>query len=147
MAMYSLITQEAAWAYPARPGGGPAYSINKVVNFAKLNDGAGTAAGDIIKLFKIPANTIVQAVAYRVFKASANLASVDIGDSALATQFVTALDITAIKDGVSALTGKFYTLEDAIQLKHNTAATVVTGIIEVVALCWDANAYKGDYAL
>ncbi|MER2529735.1 MAG: hypothetical protein ABTR07_17565 [Candidatus Competibacter denitrificans] len=144
MATHDLTGQEAGWAYPARPGGGPSYSISKVVDFCKINDGAGTAAGDIIKVLKIPANTIVQSAAYRVFKASANLASVDIGDSAAATQFATALDITTIKDGVSALTGKFYTAEDALQLKHNTAAAVVTGIIEVVALCWDANAYKGD---
>ncbi|MBK8508994.1 MAG: hypothetical protein IPL51_10185 [Candidatus Competibacteraceae bacterium] len=143
MATIDLTTQEAPWAYPARPGGGPSYSIAKLVDFSEVNEKAGMGAADIIKLVKIPANTIVQAVAYRVFKASANLASLDIGDSAGPTQYATALDMTSIKDGVSALTGKFYTQADFIQLRQNTAATVLTGVIEVVALCWDANAYKG----
>lgn len=102
MATIDLTTQEAPWAYPARPGGGPSYSIAKLVDFSEVNEKAGMGAADIIKLVKIPANTIVQAVAYRVFKASANLASLDIGDSAGPTQYATALDMTSIKDGSGA---------------------------------------------
>ena len=147
MATYDLTKTEAGWAYEAMPGGDPTFRLAKAIDFSKLNGGAGTAAGDVIKIIKIPANTIVQTVAYRVWKASANLASLDIGDATTATKFVTALDLTAIKDGVAALTPAFYTDEDYVALKQNTAATVITGILEVMVLCWDANGYKGDLKL
>jgi hypothetical protein len=154
MATYNLTSGGMA-AYPANTV--PVSRVEAVVDFSQVNDGNGTVQNDVLQLIPVPANTLVLAVAFSVTTVSANLADFDIGDGATADGYIDGASAATVNDGASWNTtlttgtpnttaeafslGKFYTSEDTIDLKQNTNATVITGVIKVVAIMIDLNIY------
>lgn len=154
MSTYSTIVGAGVEAYPAKFCG--AYAIDGVVDFSTVNGSSGAVQNDIITVLQIPANTLVLGVAYKTTTVSANLADVDIGDGDTRDGYIDGLNMTStLKDGCSWVTtfneatpnttaegmslGKFYTVADTIDLKINTNATIVTGVIKLRAICISAN--------
>ncbi len=155
MSTYSVLTGAGVEAYPAFPVA-PIFAIDGKVDFSTVNSGSGTVQNDIITVLQIPANTLVLAVAYKTTTVSSNLADVDIGDGDVRDGYVDGLDMrSTLKDGCSWVTtfneaapnttadgmslGKFYTVADTIDLKQNTNATIVTGVIWLRAICISMN--------
>lgn len=154
MATYS-VAGSAIQAYPAFPAG--VFSVKAKVDFKTINSGSGTVQNDIVQLIQIPANTLVLGVSFRVETVSSNLADFDIGDGAVTDGYIDGASMATINDGCSWVTtfneatpnttadgmslGKFYTVADTIDLKQNTAATVVTGKLLVQAVMIDMNIY------
>lgn len=154
MSTYS-VAGSAVQAYPAFPVG--AFAVKAEVDFNTINSGSGTVQNDIVQLIQVPANTLVLGVSFRVATVSANLADFDIGDGAVTDGYIDGASMATINDGCSWVTtfnagtpnttadgmslGKFYTIADTIDLKQNTAATVVTGKLLVQAIMIDMNIY------
>lgn len=111
----------------------PVVPLEALLDFSKVNNGAGLAQNDVAQLIQAPANTEILGVFWQVVKASANAGTFNLGDGALATRWVTAGALNALGDGHSA-TRFFYTTGDTIDLVQTAALTVVTGIIKVVAI-------------
>ncbi len=155
MSTYSVLTGAGVDAYPAFPRA-PVFAIDGKVDFSTVNGSTGTVQNDIINVLQIPANTLVLAVAYKSTTVSSNLADVDIGDGDVADGYIDGLDLrSTLKDGCSWATtfneatpnttlegmslGKFYTAADTIDIKQNTNATIVTGVIWLRAICISLN--------
>lgn len=154
MATYS-VAGSAVQAYPAFPVG--VFSVKAEVDFTTINSGSGTVQNDIVQLIQVPANTLVLGVSFRVATVSSNLADFDIGDGSVTDGYIDGASMATINDGCSWVTtfneatpnttadgmslGKFYTVADTIDLKQNTAATVVTGKLLVQACMIDMNIY------
>lgn len=154
MSTYS-VAGSAVQAYPAFPAG--VFSVKAAVNFKTINSGSGTVQNDIVQLIQVPANTLVLGVSFRVETVSSNLADFDIGDGSVTDGYIDGASMATINDGCSWVTtlnsgtpnttmdgmslGKFYTVADTIDLKQNTAATVVTGKLFVQAFMIDMNIY------
>lgn len=158
MATYSVMTGSGVNAYNADLAG--IYSVTATLDFTEINGGSGTAQNDIVTLIQVPANTYVLGVFWKVDTTSSNMADLDIGDGDDTDGYVDGASMATAVDGASfagALTvaspstfpngtvafanGKFYTAADTIDLKQNTAATVVTGVLKVKALMIDCNVY------
>lgn len=84
------------------------------------------AATDIIQLIDVPAGTFIEGLRVKVETAEGALATADIGDGTLATQFVTDLNLNALSDTVTAATvRKLYTTAGVIQLDPDAACDLV----------------------
>lgn len=155
MSTYSVMTGSGVQAYPAERAG--VYALTATVDFSTIKAGAGTVQNDIVQLLPVPANTLVLAVFFAVKTVSSNLADFDLGDGDVADGYVDGASMATLNDGASWQTvfneatpnttkegmslGKFYTAADTIDLKQNTNATVVTGVLKVKALLIDCNIY------
>ena len=158
MATYSVMTGSGVNAYPADLAG--LYAVQATLDFTDINSGAGTVQNDIVQLIQVPANTQVLGVSFSVTTASSNMADFDLGDGDDVDGYVDGASMATVNDGASvpgALTvaspstfpnntvafavGKFYTAADTIDLKQNTNATVVTGVLKVKAVMIDLNMY------
>lgn len=154
MSTYS-VAGSAVQAYPAQMAG--MYEVTATLDFTTINGGSGTVQNDIVQLIQIPANTLVLVVSFRVTTASANMADFDIGDGDVTDGYVDGASMATLNDGCSWKTtfneatpnttaegmslGKFYTAADTLDLKQNTNATVVTGVLKVKAMMIDCNIY------
>lgn len=94
--------------------------FNQEIDFTKCN----ANNGDTVKALRIPAGMIVQEVAMVVHTTEATV-TISVGDSASATQFLSAQTLTDIKADADAAVGaaisantakKFYAAEDYILL-------------------------------
>ena len=148
---YDLATTGTT-GYPAMDKSG-VYRIEKKVDWSTL--ATAPVQTDILQIINIPANTFVLGVYYSVTTASALLDDLDIGDAVDADGWADGIDATSTGAAFSralVLTegapntlvpanglGKFYAAADTIDLTQNTDATVVDGVIKVVALCMDCN--------
>ena len=155
MATYSVMTGSGVNAYNADLAG--IYTVTATLDFTDINSGSGTVQNDIVQLIQIPANTLVLGVSFRVTTASSNMADFDIGDGATTDGYIDGASMATVNDGCSWVTtfneaapnttseafslGKFYTTADTIDLKQNTNATVVTGVLKVKAAMIDMNIY------
>ena len=157
MSTYSVMTGSGVNAYNADMAG--IHSVTATVDFTAINSGAGTVQNDIIQLIQVPANTRVLDVFFSVTTASANMADFDLGDGDDVDGYVDGASMATVNDGASFVgattvgtpnalpvaaafcLGKFYTAADTIDLKQNTNATVVTGVLKVKALMIDCNVY------
>ena len=155
MATYSVMTGSGVNAYNADMAG--IYTVTATLDFTDIHDGAGTVQNDIVQLIQVPANTLVLGVSFSVTTASSNMADFDIGDGATTDGYIDGASMATVNDGCSWVTtfneatpnttseafslGKFYTTADTIDLKQNTNATVVTGVLKVKAAMIDMNIY------
>jgi hypothetical protein len=142
-------------AYPADLAG--LYAVQATLDFTEINSGSGTVQNDIVQLIQIPANTLVLGVSFSVTTASSNMTDFDIGDGTTTDGYIDGASMATVNDGCSWVTtfneaapnttldgmslGKFYTAADTIDLKQNTNATVVTGVLKVKAVMIDLNIY------
>lgn len=84
------------------------------------------AATDIVQLIDVPAGTFIEGLRVKVETAEGAIATADIGDGTLATQFVTDLNLNALSDTVTAATvRKLYTTAGVIQLAPDAACDLV----------------------
>lgn len=155
MSTYSVITGSGVNAYLNNQDG--VYAVTATLDFTKINNGSGTVQNDIVQLIQVPANTLVLGVSFRVATVSSNMADFDIGDGSVTDGYIDGASMATVNDGCSWVTtfneatpnttaegmslGKFYTTADTIDLKQNTNATVVTGVLKVKALMIDCNIY------
>lgn len=155
MASYSVMTGSGVNAYNADLAG--IYSVTAVLDFTTINSGAGTVQNDIVQLIQVPANTLVLGVFFSVTTVSSNMADFDIGDGDTRDGYIDGASMATVNDGCSWVTtfneatpnttldgmslGKFYSVADTIDLKQNTNATVITGVLKVKALMIDCNVY------
>ena len=155
MSTYSVMTGSGVNAYPADLAG--LYAVQATLDFTDINSGAGTVQNDIVQLIQVPANTLVLGLSFSVTTASSNMADFDIGDGDVTDGYVDGASMATVNDGCSWKTtfneaapnttldgmslGKFYTVADTIDLKQNTNATVVTGVLKVKAVMIDLNMY------
>lgn len=155
MSTYSVITGSGVNAYLNNQDG--VYAVTATLDFTKINSGSGTVQNDIVQLIQVPANTLVLGVSFRVATVSSNMADFDIGDGSVTDGYIDGASMATVNDGCSWVTtfneatpnttaegmslGKFYTTADTIDLKQNTNATVVTGVLKVKALMIDCNIY------
>jgi hypothetical protein len=105
-----------------------------------INDGGGIDETDVVQLFQVPANCIVERVMYEIEEASDTIADFDVGDGTV-DGWVGAADATSTGYGLaggahaSANTlGKLYTTADTIDFSVDTAGTHTTGRIRFTAL-------------
>jgi len=149
------VAGSAVQAYPNNYAG--PYEVTATLDFTTINSGAGTVQNDIVQLIQVPANTLVMAVAFSVTTASSNMADFDIGDDATTDGYIDGASMATVNDGCSWVTtfneatpnttadafslGKFYTAANTIDLKQNTNATVITGVLKVKAVMLDMNCY------
>ncbi len=155
MSTYSVMTGSGVNAYPADLAG--LYAVQATLDFTEINSGSGTVQNDIVQLIQIPANTLVLGVSFSVTTASSNMTDFDIGDGTTTDGYIDGASMATVNDGCSWVTtfneaapnttldgmslGKFYTAADTIDLKQNTNATVVTGVLKVKAVMIDLNIY------
>ena len=155
MSTYSVVTGSGVNAYPYSMAG--IYEVQAKVDFSTINSGSGTVQNDIIQLIQVPANTLVLGLSFAVTTVSSNMADFDLGDGDVTDGYVDGASMATVNDGCSWQTtfneatpnttkegmslGKFYTTADTIDLKQNTNATVVTGVLKVKALLIDMNIY------
>lgn len=155
MPTYSVVTGSGVNAYPYTLAG--PYEVQAKVDFSTINSGSGTVQNDIIQLIQVPANTLVLGLSFSVTTVSSNMADFDLGDGDVTDGYVDGASMATVNDGCSWQTtfneatpnttkegmslGKFYTTADTIDLKQNTNATVVTGVLKVKALLIDMNIY------
>jgi len=155
MSTYSVMTGSGVNAYPAELAG--LYAVQATLDFTDINSGSGTVQNDIVQLIQVPANTLVLGLSFSVTTASSNMADFDIGDGDVTDGYVDGASMATVNDGCSWKTtfneatpnttldgmslGKFYTAADTIDLKQNTNATVVTGVLKVKAVMIDLNIY------
>jgi len=123
----------------ATPGTQPpaAVWIEGVVDFSKVNSGAGAAQNDVVQVVNIPANTFVLGVVVFVTKASTNAGTVNVGDGVAATRYLTGTAINAVSDAAGttyATTNFFYTNADTIDIVQSAVLTVTTGVVKVMVL-------------
>lgn len=133
--------------------------IEVVVDFAKINPGVGTVAGDIIQALNVPAGKYTVISGYEVIEPSTVLADFDLGDAATPNGYIANASALALGKGVSApitatvdassvstaepvvfagySTGKYYPAADTINLRQNTVGNVTDGKIRVFAVLWD----------
>lgn len=113
-----------------RVGDGAAAPMARVAEFhvtvtwdAAKNPAAAT---DIVQLIDIPAGTFIEGLRIKVETAEGALATADIGDADLATQYATDLNLNALSDAVTAVTvRKLYTSAGIIQLDPDAACDLV----------------------
>ena len=155
MPTYSVVTGSGFNAYRYSMAG--IYEVQAKVDFSTINSGYGTVQNDIIQLIQVPANTLVLGLSFAVTTVSSNMADFDLGDGDVTDGYVDGASMATVNDGCSWQTtfneatpnttkegmslGKFYTTADTIDLKQNTNATVVTGVLKVKALLIDMNIY------
>jgi len=155
MSTYTVVTGSGVDAYPADLAG--LYAVTATLDFTDINSGAGTVQNDIVQLIQVPANTLVLGVSFSVTTASSNMADFDIGDDATTDGYIDGASMATVNDGCSWVTtfneaapntvldafslGKFYTAANTIDLKQNTNATVITGVLKVKAVMIDMNIY------
>ncbi len=122
--------------YPAFLGR-PVYTMAKTVNFA--TDTNNYASGDVIKLFNVPATTVVLSVTYKVSTACTNAAFFDIGTAVNSNTFCNALDgNTALAETLYA-TPLLVKAVDDIRMVVKTNAAGNTGVITVKANMLNVN--------
>lgn len=157
MSTYSVMTGSGVNAYPYETAG--VHAVQAEIDFSKINSGSGTVQNDIVQLIQVPANTRVLGVFFSVTTVSSNMADFDLGDGDDTDGYVDGASMATVNDGASFVgattvgspnalpvaaafcLGKFYTVADTIDLKQNTNATVVTGVLKVKALMIDCNVY------
>lgn len=155
MSTYSVMTGSGVNAYPSDFAG--VYAVTATLDFSDINSGAGTVQNDIVQLIQVPKNTLVLGLSFEVTTVSSNMADFDLGDGDVTDGYVDGASMATLNDGCSWQTtfneatpnttkegmslGKFYTAADTIDLKQNTNATVVTGVLKVKALMIDMNIY------
>lgn len=151
MTTYATYTGSGS-GFPAKRSG--VYRITGEVDFSTINSGSGTVQNDVIQALYIPAGTFVLGVGHKVTTASSNLDDFDIGDDATTDGYVdgdtavtadTAMNFSFDTDGTMTEAfgnGKFYATANTIDIKQNTNATVVTGVIKLAALAIDVNVYE-----
>lgn len=122
--------------------GVPAFACDRVVvverylDFAEIaaqraKDGvAAIAAADVLKVIPIEAGTTVMGAGVRVLKAEGAAATIDLGDSAGAAQFLNDFDINALTPGLAAATtAKTYEADSYVQVLVNSATVDVAQIL------------------
>lgn len=155
MSTYSVMTGSGVNAYPSDLAG--IYAVTATLDFSDINSGAGTVQNDIVQLIQVPKNTLVLGLSFDVTTVSSNMADFDLGDGDVTDGYVDGASMATLNDGCSWQTtfneatpnttkegmslGKFYTAADTIDLKQNTNATVITGVLKVKALMIDMNIY------
>lgn len=95
----------------------------------------GFAATNILRVFKVPAGTIVRLAGLNVLTVEGGVATVDIGDGDDDDGYIAAGDLNALGAtittvalgyGADNVMGKFYAANDSIDILWNTADTAVT---------------------
>ena len=141
----SVVTDYSAGGCGALPNtrGGRYFTMRTEVDCSKLN----VASGDIVKLWGIPANTLVKNVIAQVATAEGGTLTIDVGDYLAADDSV--VDSDGYLDGVNGnaaamnqvgggstayANGKLYTADSYIGALFNNAAdaAVITFIVECV---------------
>uniref|UniRef100_A0A6H1ZUQ8 Putative structural protein n=1 Tax=viral metagenome TaxID=1070528 RepID=A0A6H1ZUQ8_9ZZZZ len=151
MATYNSTVGDTALAYTDSH---KAYVVKESVNIQTEATALATAgyfaAGDIIQVFDIPANTWVVAAGLIPTTAEGTTLTYDLGDGTTADGFVDGLDGNAttaahaqIAEGYGAGTqlGKVYTSTDTLDLKLVTMGAQVShaAVVTVWMVCFDLN--------
>ena len=98
------------------------------------------ATSDIVKVFDVPAGTMVLGVFYKVTTAVGATCTADVGDSASATQFVSNANLNStstedwskLVEGTPNTLGKYYAAANDIRLTMDNGATA--GVVKMTAL-------------
>jgi hypothetical protein len=133
------VTTYADGSSIANKGGSNAAGYPAVTIFENTFDASKRplVATDVVELIKIPANSFVLKVMYKVITGDATQ-TLNIGDGSAVAGYVAAADVgTAGNSGVGAgslATGKFYAAADTIDLEVPATKALDTLVVKVVAV-------------
>lgn len=130
--------------YEGGTAGFPANALNRinVVEFELDTAVQNLSTSDTYDIVYLPAGTMVLAVVATVVTAEGATATMGVGDSASATQFLTARDCNAVSSTASAAsTWKYYATADAIRVTPNHAmdAAKIRFKVVMVDASWHGN--------
>ncbi len=104
------------------------YLVENTIDISAINDGAGTATGDVIQALDIPAETLIMQAGIEVLTALSSSVTMDLG--------ITGGDVDNFVDGDTNATG-YSTLTATANLVVASADT-----LDVLALSADSSAGK-----
>jgi hypothetical protein len=110
-----------------------------VIAAARVAAGAAAlAATDSLDIIPVPAGSLVLAVGVQVTRAEGATATIDIGDAASATRYLSNADLNAIGTSVSALTSPFYYAANGVirvTFDHNSIDAALARLFAVIVNC------------
>lgn len=99
---------------------------------------AALAATDSLDVIPVPAGSLVLAVGVQVTKVEGAVATIDVGDAASATRYLTNADLNALGTPVSALAAPFYYAAAGVirvTLDHNSIDAASARVFAVIVNC------------
>jgi len=114
-------------------GAGKSVLLQKTIDFSELDSGNGAGAADVVRLWDIPANTIIEDVVATGLTAEGGAATIDVGDFLKATDaavdadgYIDGADANAV--GISRAKGGATAFADGKAYAANTAYIGVTAV-------------------